>query len=180
MKIVFSDLPMKKELHGFKYKVDGNATIEYDGETIFPVNSVLAKTMKKGEKVKVVLLSKVDIEGNSAINAGKFQKELNDINRTIGADIEYNKVWWPYKAAYSEDGVNDLCGRYFCAKKLCARACFGKTMLGHCEVNIIVLVAVAGGKMTSCHTQREITVFAGNFNQLNRHNVLLPTDASFL
>ena len=61
MKIVFSDLPMKKELHGFKYKVDGNATIEYDGETIFPVNSVLAKTMKKGEKVKVVLLSKVDI-----------------------------------------------------------------------------------------------------------------------
>ena len=70
MKIVFSDLPMKKELHGFKYKVDGNATIEYDGATIFPVNSVLAKTMKKGEKVKVVLLSKVDIEGNSAINAG--------------------------------------------------------------------------------------------------------------
>ena len=89
MKIVFSDLPMKKELHCFKYKVDGNATIEYDGETIFPVNSVLAKTMKKGEKVKVVLLSKVDIEGNSAINAGKFQKELNDINRSIGADIEY-------------------------------------------------------------------------------------------
>ena len=83
MKIVFSDLPMKKELHGFKYKVDGNATIEYDGETIFPVNSVLAKTMKKGEKVKVVLLSKVDIEGNSAINAGKFQKELKKDKETI-------------------------------------------------------------------------------------------------
>jgi hypothetical protein len=38
MKIVFSDLPMKKELHGFKYKVDGNKAIEYEGETIFPVN----------------------------------------------------------------------------------------------------------------------------------------------
>ena len=97
MKIVFSDLPMKKELHGFKYKVDGNATIEYDGETVFPVNSVLAKTMKKGERVKVVLLSKVDLEGNSAINAGKFQKELNDINRTIGADIEYITLATPFE-----------------------------------------------------------------------------------
>ena len=77
MKIVFSDLPMKKELHAFKYAVDGNATIEYDEEVIFPVNSVLAKTMKKGEKVKVILLSKNDIEGNSSINAGYFQKELN-------------------------------------------------------------------------------------------------------
>ena len=50
MKIVFSDLPMKKELHSFKYKVDGNKTIEYDGETIFPVNSVLAKTMKNSKR----------------------------------------------------------------------------------------------------------------------------------
>lgn len=97
MKIVFSDLPMKKELNSFRYVVDGNATIEYDGEVIFPVNSVLAKSMKKGEKVKVILLSKVDIEGNSAINAGKFQKELNEINRTIGADIEYVTIATPFE-----------------------------------------------------------------------------------
>lgn len=97
MKIVFSNLPMKKELHAFKYIVDGNASIEYDGEVIFPVNSVLAKCMKKGEKVKVVLLSKVDLEGNSAINAGIFQKELNDINRKIGADIEYVTLATPFE-----------------------------------------------------------------------------------
>lgn len=97
MKIVFSDLPMKKELYSFKYKVDGNTTIEYDGETFFPVNSVLAKTMRKGEKVKVVLLSKVDTDGNSAINSGKFQKELNNINRNIGADIEYVTLATPFE-----------------------------------------------------------------------------------
>ena len=84
MKIIFSNLPMKKELLAFNYKADGNVTIEYDGEVIFPVNAVLAKTIKQGEKVKVVLLSKMDIEGNSAINAGIFQKELNGINRGIG------------------------------------------------------------------------------------------------
>lgn len=95
-KIVFSNLPMKKELNKFRYNVDGNATIEYDGEVIFPVNSVLAKTMKKGDKIKVVLLSKDDIEGNSAINARIFQKELNNINRSIGADIEYVTLATPF------------------------------------------------------------------------------------
>lgn len=95
--IVFSNLPMKQELHAFKYKVDGNSTIEYDGEVIFPVNSVLARTMKKGDQVKVVLLSKIDIEGNSAINGGKFQQELDKINRNIGAEIEYVTIATPFE-----------------------------------------------------------------------------------
>ena len=96
-KIIFGDLPMKKELNKLKYKVSGNTAIEYDGEVIFPVNSVLARTMKKGDKIKVVLLSKNDIEGNSAINAGIFQKELNEINRNIGADIEYVILATPFE-----------------------------------------------------------------------------------
>ena len=92
MKIVFSDLPMKKELHGFKYKVDGNATIEYDGETVFPVNSVLAKTMKKGERVKVVLLSKVDLEGNSAINSIQ-----NTSDSKVRRYYSFFYFWWENK-----------------------------------------------------------------------------------
>ncbi|MDE7329910.1 MAG: hypothetical protein K2N30_02275 [Clostridia bacterium] len=96
-KIIFSNLPMKKELYKLKYTVDGNDTIEYGGEVIFPVNAVLARTMKKGDKIKVVLLSKVDVEGNSAINAGIFQKELNSINRDIGADIEYITLATPFE-----------------------------------------------------------------------------------
>lgn len=113
MKIIFSDLPMKKELHAFHYKADGNATIEYDGEVIFPVNAVLAKTLKKGEKVKIILLSKVDIEGNSAINAGIFQKELNSINRSIGADIEYITIATPFEETRSvhEMLLRDMVGK---------------------------------------------------------------------
>ena len=97
MKIVFSDLPMKKELHSFSYKVDGNKTIEYDGEVVFPVNSVLAKTMKKGEKVKVVILAKEDIEGNSKVNYEKFVGELSEINKNIGAEIEYVSITTEFK-----------------------------------------------------------------------------------
>ncbi len=112
-KIVFSNLPMKKELNGFRYKVDGNDTIEYKGEVIFPVNSVLARTMKKGDKIKVVLLSKDDIEGNSAINAGIFQKELNNINRGIGADIEYITIATPFEETRDihETLLRDMIGK---------------------------------------------------------------------
>ena len=112
-KIIFSNLPMKKELHAFKYKVDGNSTIEYDGEVIFPVNAVLARTLKKGDKVKVVLLSKTDIEGNSAENAGKFQKELNEINRAIKADIEYITLAAPFEETKDvhETLLRDMIGK---------------------------------------------------------------------
>ena len=96
-KIVFSNLPMRRDLSPLKYPVDGNKTIEYDGKVIFPVNSVLARTLKKDDAVKVVLLSKTDLDGNSAVNAGLFQKELNEINRKIGADIEYITLATPFE-----------------------------------------------------------------------------------
>lgn len=112
-KIVFSNLPMKKELNSFKYKVDGNSSIEYDGKVIFPVNSVLARTLNKGDKVKVVLLSKIDIEGNSAVNSGKFQQELNDINRGIGAEIEYITIATPFEETKNvhENLLRDMIGK---------------------------------------------------------------------
>ena len=50
MKIVFSNLPMKRELNAFRYRTEGNITIEYDGEVIFPVNSVLARTMQREKR----------------------------------------------------------------------------------------------------------------------------------
>lgn len=96
-KIVFSNLPMKRQLNKFHYVVDGNSTIDFDGEVIFPINSVLAKTLNAGEKVKVVLIKKLDLEGNSDINAGEFMKELNLINRDLGAEIEYKIIDTPFE-----------------------------------------------------------------------------------
>ena len=80
MIIVFSDIPMKKKLYAFRYRSSGNAEIDYDKEVVFPVNCVLAKTMKKGERVKVVLLAKEDVEGNTPVNLNEFVKELDAIN----------------------------------------------------------------------------------------------------
>ena len=96
MKIIFSDIPMKKELHAFRYNTDaGNETV-YEEEVIFPVSAYLAKTLKKGEKVRVVLLGKEDPEGNSLVNAEVFRKECDSINQKIGADIEYITLMTPF------------------------------------------------------------------------------------
>lgn len=95
-KIIFCDLPMKKELHSFCYVAEGNRNIQYDGKVVFPVNAVLAKILTKNEKVKVVILSKEDREGNSAVNLQKFKEELDVINKDIGAEIEYKNIATPF------------------------------------------------------------------------------------
>ena len=97
MKIVFSDIPMKKEISPQKYAVDKNKTIEYDGEVVYPINSVLARTMKTGEKVRVVLLSKDVATGYSQQNLEYFKSELNEINKEIGAEIEYVSITSPFE-----------------------------------------------------------------------------------
>jgi len=95
-KIVFCNIMMKERLDRFRYKVSGNSTIEYDGEVIFPINGVLARTLKKGDEVKVVLLKKEDIVGNSGKNTGEFMSELDRISATIGAKIEYKILSTPH------------------------------------------------------------------------------------
>ena len=96
-KIVFTNIPMTKKLHALKYSIDGNSEIDYDGKVVFPINAVLAKTLKKDETVTVVLLKKLDVEGNSDINVGEFMKELNSINGRIGASIDYKIIDTPFE-----------------------------------------------------------------------------------
>jgi hypothetical protein len=87
---------MKERIDRFRYKVNGNSAIEYNGEVIFPINGVLASTLKKGEEVKIVLLKKEDIAGNSGKNTGEFMSELDKINANIGAKIEYKILSTPH------------------------------------------------------------------------------------
>lgn len=98
---------MKKELHAFNYKADGNITIEYDGEVIFPVNSVLAKTMKKGEKVKVVLLVEL-IRLNDDAVAVSATLTNDDGDEVELFDLRADKVDMPDKAIISKDGLQEL------------------------------------------------------------------------
>ena len=97
-KIIFCCMPMKdqSEVYAMHYKVAGNSTIEYEGAVRFPVNAVLARTLKEADEVKIVLLKKDDERGNGDKNIELFKAELNAINNKIGADSAYKVIETPF------------------------------------------------------------------------------------
>ena len=120
---------------------------------------------------------------NDLASAGVFGR--NDVNGAVRVHIHVTCACQftchasadHFRAVQTENGINDLGGWDFTAEQMRACASFGETVLGHREVDIIIQVAVAGCKMSSCDTQREIVVLARNFNQLNRHSILLSAAA---
>lgn len=93
-KIVFATIPMQK-IDAQHYVCSENKAIEYDGETRFPINAVLAKTLNKGDDVKVV---RIVTEGEYTEDNVKLQQnELDEINSKVGANIEYVEVTAPFK-----------------------------------------------------------------------------------
>ncbi|UTC77675.1 hypothetical protein E4O04_06545 [Treponema sp. OMZ 799] len=90
MKIIFTTIPMKDKIEKLKYPVQGYKDLEYEHPVIFPVNAVLAKTLQKGERVKVVQL--MNDSGSSKKNAEIFKTELKALNEKIGADISFFDV----------------------------------------------------------------------------------------
>ena len=87
-KIVFSHLPISATVNKGRYVFDGNKSAEYDGEVMFPINAVLAKTLKADDEVKVVLLEKRGLI-KKCDYSDEFKKELDGINGGIGATLKY-------------------------------------------------------------------------------------------
>jgi hypothetical protein len=88
---------MKAGIDRLHYPVDGNKSIEYDGEVSFPINAVLAKTLKKCEKARVIFLSTSGGDDNhSAENMEKFKAELDAVNKEIGAHVSYEIIEAPF------------------------------------------------------------------------------------
>lgn len=85
-KIVFSTIPMQ-DVKPAIYKSEENKAIEYDKPVRFPINALLAKTMKKDDEVKVI---RILTEGEFTAENTRLQKEeLERINSGIGAKISY-------------------------------------------------------------------------------------------
>jgi len=90
MKLVFTTIPMKQDTMSLCYPVEGNKTIEYERRVIFPINGVLAQTLRKDEQVKVIRL--MNVSGASGENARKMEAELKNINKDIEAFISFEDV----------------------------------------------------------------------------------------
>lgn len=107
-KIVFVTLMMADDMYKRHYPVDGNTFIEYSGELYYAINAVLARTMKKDDEVKVVLLETKAGESAGRKNAQLFINELNEINHNndIGAKITYDVI--SSRFLTSKKGLNDI------------------------------------------------------------------------
>lgn len=88
-KIIFCDIPMKSNLKAMVYKGTGNVNSCYDKPVIYPINAVLADTIKKDDEIKVILLRTENPTENNQKNNDLFIQELNSINTSIGAKITY-------------------------------------------------------------------------------------------
>ena len=107
-KIVFVSLMMADDMKKRQYPVDGNALIEYQEEVYYAINAVLAKTMKTGDNIKIILVETKAGDKAGIINAQKFKNELDQINNkmNINATITYESV--PSDFIVSRDKLNDL------------------------------------------------------------------------
>ena len=91
-KIIFCDIPMKKNMNAMVYAGTGNTNCNYSKEVMFPINAILAESLKKNDDVRVILLRTLDKAGNSGKNSGLFMQELDAINSEIGAKISYETL----------------------------------------------------------------------------------------
>ena len=102
MKTVIITVPMKRadKVNPVHYPVDRNKAIEYEKPVRCPVNGVLAKSMKKGEEVRVIYIMTISAGGNSQCEQNKkvFIEELEGINSEIGALLSYDTIEIDFQA----------------------------------------------------------------------------------
>jgi hypothetical protein len=104
MKTVISNIPLVRGIEAVYYPVVGNSLLDYKHKVHYPVNAVLAKTIKKGEAVKVLLLVTEGGDKAGEKNVERFKKELDAINKDIGAKIRYENIHMPFSATKDVSG----------------------------------------------------------------------------
>jgi len=107
MKVVICTMPIKSSdgISAIVYPVDGNKAIEYDKPVRCPVNAVLAKTLKKGEELRVIYIMTTGKNSHCEENKKMFIEELEAINSEIGAVLSYDTVemeFIPSKRTYNK------------------------------------------------------------------------------
>ena len=107
MKTVIITVPMRPpdEVEAVLYPVEGNKAIEYDEPVHCPINGILAKTLKKGEQVKVIYILTTGENSEWEQNKNTFIEELENINKEIGAVFSYDTIeidFEPTKKTYNK------------------------------------------------------------------------------
>jgi len=81
VKTVIITMPMKKELYSFRYPVQGNSSIEYDGQVKFGVNGVLARLLEPEEKIKLLYIITRGGADQGLENKKLFRQEFDQVTK---------------------------------------------------------------------------------------------------
>lgn len=93
-KIIFINVPLQ-QIPSTKYKIIGNSNFEYSGKVMCAIDSILAKTLKKDDDVKIVYVKEEQSQQNNEDK--KMRKELEEINKNIGAKINFKLICKPFE-----------------------------------------------------------------------------------
>ena len=107
MKTVIITVPMRpsREVEAVRYPMDGNKALEYEKPVRCPIHGVLAKTLKKDEQVKIIYILTTGENSESEQNKKIYIKELEEINKEIGAVLSYDTIeidFEPTKKTYNK------------------------------------------------------------------------------
>jgi hypothetical protein len=85
--------------------MDGNKAIEYEKPVRCPIDGILAKTLKKGDQVKVIYILTAGENSECEQNKSSYIEELEGINKEVGAVFSYDTVeidFEPTKKTYNK------------------------------------------------------------------------------
>lgn len=91
-KFVICNVPMKANVDCVVYKSDDLSLPVSERAVRYPVSAFLEKTLSSGDELKVLMLVKKDEYSHYEKNAQYFIDELNEINKNIGAEIEFKVI----------------------------------------------------------------------------------------
>ena len=87
-----------KEVYATKYPMDDNKAMEYGNPVRCPVNAILAKSLSKGDQVKVIYILTKGENSLCEHNMQVFIEELEKINTEIGAVLSYDIIEIDFEA----------------------------------------------------------------------------------
>jgi hypothetical protein len=93
------------EVEAMQYPMDGNKAFEYEKPIRCPIHGILAKTLEKGEKVKVIYILTNGENSECERNKNAYIEELEGINKEIRAVLSYDAIeidFEPTKKTYNK------------------------------------------------------------------------------
>ncbi|MBE6577801.1 MAG: hypothetical protein E7653_06660 [Ruminococcaceae bacterium] len=102
---IICNIPMKKDTPKCKYVSEIRSLHTPETEVVYPINAYLKSTLKNGDELKVILLTKNDEYSHCKEKVEVFKAELADACKNMNVVVEYKEIETDFlekKSVYQE------------------------------------------------------------------------------